>query len=62
MKNHLTQKEVLEKTGLKFYQLEYLIKKGKVPVIQSGSGVPRKYPFESLTIIEDLKKSRGHNK
>ena len=60
MKKYLTQKELLEKTGIQFYQLEYLIKKGEVPVIKSGSGVPRKYPVESLKLIEDWKKSKGY--
>ncbi|MBU4444653.1 MAG: hypothetical protein L6422_02940 [Candidatus Marinimicrobia bacterium] len=53
MKKYLSQKELLEETGICFYRLEYLIKKGEVPVTQNGSGNPRKFPNpEAVEIIK----------
>ncbi|MCK4297107.1 MAG: hypothetical protein KAX28_10685 [Candidatus Marinimicrobia bacterium] len=42
MKDYLTQKQVLEITGLKVYQLERLIKIGIVPVINFGKTIEKK--------------------
>ena len=53
MDNYLSQKEVIERTGIRFYQLEYLIKKGDLPVIQNGSGIPRKFPLAVVEIIQE---------
>jgi len=50
-KKYLTQSEVLKATGIKFYQLEYLIKLAIVPVIQKGSGNLRQFPVEAVEII-----------
>lgn len=52
MKDYLTQKQVLVKTGFKFYQLEHLIKSGIIPVIRFGKGNPRKFPSEAVEIIK----------
>jgi len=52
MDKYLSQKEVIEMTGIRFYQLEYLIKKGEISVIQNGSGNPRLFPLESVEIIQ----------
>ena len=52
MDKYLNQKEVIEMTGIRFYQLEYLIKKGEISVIQLGSGNPRKFPPETIEIIK----------
>ena len=57
MENYLTQKQVLEQTGLKYYQLEHLIKSGIVQVYRCGSGNPRKFPLAAIEIIQErLKK------
>jgi len=53
MDKYLSQKEVIEITGIRFYQLEYLIKKGEISVIQLGSGNPRKFPPDSIKRIKD---------
>jgi len=52
MKNYLSQKDVLKQTGLKFYQLEHLIRSGVIPVQQFGKGNPRKFAPEAVDIIK----------
>ncbi|MFH1212887.1 MAG: hypothetical protein V1681_02270 [Candidatus Neomarinimicrobiota bacterium] len=54
----LTQKEILQKTGVKFYRLEYFIKSGIVPVIQKGRGNPRQFPPDSVSIIKKIVRGR----
>jgi len=54
----LTQKELLQKTGIKFYKLEYLIKTGIVPVIQKGRGTPRQFPIDAISIIRKIVRER----
>jgi len=54
----LTQKEILQKTGIKFYRLEYLIKTGIVLVIQKGRGIPRQFPPDSVSIIKKIIRGR----
>ena len=55
MKNKmLTQNEVLIKTGLKMYQLDYLIRLGEIPVIQYGKGMSRLFPSESVEKIRKI--------
>ena len=49
---NLSQKDVLKQTGLKFYQLEHLIKSGVIPVYQFGKGNPRKFRPEVIDIIK----------
>lgn len=58
-KHWLTQKELLQKTGIKFYKLDYLVKTGDIPVIQKGSGNLRQFPDEAVRIIKVRLARRG---
>jgi hypothetical protein len=57
-----SQKEVLEKTGIKCYQLEYLIRTKKIPVIRKGKGIPREFPEEAIKIIKERVNRLGQGK
>jgi len=48
---YLSQNEVLKQTGLKYWQLEHLIKAGEIPVIKRGHGVPRQFLLEAVKIL-----------
>jgi len=49
---YLSQNEVLKQTGLKYWQLEHLIKAGEIPVIKRGHGTPRQFPLEAVEILK----------
>ncbi|MHA1877175.1 MAG: hypothetical protein ACTSUC_12100 [Promethearchaeota archaeon] len=51
MTNYLTQRELIKATGLRYYQIEYLIKTEIIPVVLRGKGLPRLFPPEAIEII-----------
>lgn len=56
---YLTKNEIIEETGLKYYQLDYLVRSNQVPVIMRGSGRRRLYPPKALKIIKKWKSQKG---
>jgi len=56
-KEYLTKDEILDKTGIKYYKLDYLVRSGQVPVIKRGSGKKRLYPPEALEIVLEHKEN-----
>lgn len=52
MKNYLTQRELIKATGLRYYQIEYLIKTEIIPVVLRGKGLPRLFPLKAVEIIK----------
>jgi|TARA_Y100000310_G_C20644526_1_gene795809 hypothetical protein len=55
----LSTSEVLDKTGLVFYQLEYLVKTGRIPTFSYGKGLPRRYPLNTIEKIKAIMAKRG---
>jgi len=54
--SYLSQKEVIEKTGLKFYQLEHIKKIGTIKVYHFGKGNHKNLPQKVIEIILALLK------
>ncbi|MDD5230091.1 MAG: hypothetical protein PHC43_02070 [Candidatus Marinimicrobia bacterium] len=59
---YLSQNEVLKQTGLKYWQLEHLIKAEEIPVVKHGHGVPRKFPPEAVEILKEWLAKRTDSK
>ena len=58
----LDKNDIIELTGIEFYQLDYLVKTGKVPAIKRGSGRKRLYPHRAIEIIKNWQnKGKIHN-
>ncbi|GEM_PF-3231506 len=49
----ISQKELLQKTGAKYYQVEHLIRTGRLPVYKHGRGNERQFPLEAIEILND---------
>lgn len=54
-----TSSEILSMTGLKPYQLDYIVRVGEIPVIKSGKANPRLFPVDALDEILNILHKRG---
>ena len=52
MKKTISQKELLERTGAKYYQVEHLIRAGRLPVERYGRGNERRFPLEAIEMVK----------
>ena len=53
--------DVLSATGIKFYQLEHLVKTGRVPARRFGKGLPREFSSGAIDIIREILIKRGND-
>ena len=51
-----TQKELIQLTGLKNSQINYLVAEQIIPCIKHGARFPRKFPEKALQIIKERQK------
>lgn len=57
-KRYLNQDEILRRTNLKYYQLEYIIRTKSIPVYRFGKGSPRMYPMDTVKKINEIMETR----
>ena len=55
-KKYLTQKKLVEITGVKNSQINYLVQEGIIPCKRFGSSIFRQFPPEALQIIQKRQK------
>ena len=51
MKQYYTHQEIINKTGLKPFNIDYLVRNRIIPCITKGKGITRLFPIEALEII-----------
>lgn len=55
--SQITTDQILAATGIQFYRLEYLVKKGEITCQRNGKGNPRTYPADTIDRIRKLEKT-----
>ena len=55
----ITTAEVLQKTRIPFYQLDYLVKAGRIHAFRTGRGIERRFPPDTIEKIKAILKKRN---
>ena len=59
MKREITTKEIIERTGIKYYSLEHLIRSGRIKAKSYGKGNARKFDPDVIEKIKEIQTAKG---
>ena len=55
----LKTSDVLRETKIPFYQLDYLVKAGRIHAFRTGRGIERRFPPDTIEKIKAILKKRN---